>query len=425
TAAGVAGLIKALLVLKHGRIPPSLHFQSPNPNIDLAALKLRVPTALEPFPKTNGERIAGINSFGFGGANAHILLAEPPPCHLPDHLEIHATRSWPLVLSARSERSLRASAMRLSAWLNERSSANGNSPVLPDLAYTPGARRNHPPYRLTLVADSVAEVIRELDAYATGQQSPKLRTAFAPRPNQAVRVAFVMSGQGPQWWGMGRELMRQEAVFRQNIERCDAAMRPWAQFSLLDEFGCSENASKMGSTEIAQPGIFAMQMGLAELWKSWGIQPVAIVGHSVGEVAAACVAGGLSFEEAARLVVLRSRFMAGCARGEGTMLAIGLGEDAARALIARYDRTVTISAFNGPRSLTLAGPRHSLETIAAELEQQDIFARFVQVEHPFHPPRMRPASEALERALDDLRPRAESVPFFSTVTGRQCAGAAC
>ena len=425
TAAGVAGLIKALLVLKHGRIPPSLHFQSPNPNIDLAALKLRVPTALEPFPKTNGERIAGINSFGFGGANAHILLAEPPPCHLPDHLEIHATRSWPLVLSARSERSLRASAMRLSAWLNERSSANGNSPVLPDLAYTLGARRNHHPYRLTLVAHSVAEVIRELDAYAAGQQSPKLRTAFAPRPNQVARVAFVMSGQGPQWWGMGRELMRQEAVFRQTIERCDAAMRPWAQFSLLDEFGCSENASKMGNTEIAQPGIFAMQMGLAELWKSWGIQPAAIVGHSVGEVAAACVAGVLSLAEAARLVVLRSRFMAGCARGEGTMLAIGLGEDAARALIARHDRTVTISAFNGPRSLTLAGPRNSLEAIAAELEQQDVFARFVQVDHPFHHPLMRPASEALERALDDLRPRAETVPFFSTVTGRQCAGAAC
>src|SRR6516162_7119166 len=425
TSAGVAGLIKALLVLKHGHIPPSLHFQSPNPNIDLAALKLRVPTALEPFPKTNGERIVGVNSFGFGGANAHVLLAEPPACSLPEHSEIHANRSWPLVLSARSERSLCSSAKRLSAWLDERSTANGNSPALPDLTYTLGARRNHHPYRLTLVAQSVGEVVRELDAYATGQDSPNLHTAFAPRPDQAPRVAFVMSGQGPQWWGMGRELMRREAVFRHTIERCDAAMHPWAQFSLLDEFDCSENASKMRRTEVAQPGIFAMQMGLAELWKSWGVQPAAVVGHSVGEVAAACVAGVLSLEEAARLVVLRSRLMAGCARGEGTMLAIGLGEDAARTLIARYDRTVTISAFNGPRSLTLAGPRHSLEAIAAELEKQTIFARFVQVEHPFHHPLMRPASEALESAMDDLRPRAEIFPFFSTVTGRQCAGADC
>ena len=316
TAAGVAGLVKALLVLKHGQIPPSLHFRSPNPNIDLAALKLRVPSALEPFPQTNGERIVGINSFGFGGANAHVLLAEAPACSLPKHLEIHTTRSWPLVLSARSEQSLRSSAMRLSAWLSERSSANGSSPVLPDLTYTLGARRNHHPYRLTVVAQSVGEVIHELDAYATGQQSPNFRTAFAPRPDQKARVAFVMSGQGPQWWGMGRELMRREAVFRQTIERCDAAMHPCAQFSLLDEFGCSENASKMRRTEIAQPGIFAMQIGLAELWKSWGVQPTAVVGHSVGEVAAACVAGVLSLDEAARLVVLRSRFMAGCARGE-------------------------------------------------------------------------------------------------------------
>src|SRR6516165_1642059 len=334
TAAGVAGLVKALLVLNHGQIPPTLHFRSPNPNIDLSALKLRVPTALEPFPQTNGERIVGINSFGFGGANAHVLLAEAPACSLPKHLEIHTTRSWPLVLSARSEQSLRSSAMRLSAWLSERSSANGSSPVLPDLTYTLGARRNHHPYRLTVVAQSVGEVIHELDAYASGQQSSKLRTAFAPRPDQAPRVAFVMSGQGPQWWGMGRELMRREAVFRHTIERCDAAMHPWAPFSLLDEFGCSENASKMRRTEVAQPGIFAMQMGLAELWKSWGVQPAAVIGHSVGGVAAACVAGALSLEEAARLVVLRSRLLARCARGEGTMLAIGLGENAARTLIA-------------------------------------------------------------------------------------------
>src|SRR5262249_14989844 len=331
---GVAGLIKGLLVLKHGSIPPSLHFQSPNPNIDLAVLKLRLPTALEPFPKTNGERIVGINSFGFGGANAHVLIAEPPACSQPEHSEIHANRSWPLVLSARSERSLRSAAKRLRAWLDERSGTNGSSPLLPDLTYTLGARRNHHPYRLTIVAQSVEEVIHELDVYAAGQQSPMLRTTFAPRADKAARVAFVMSGQGPQWWGMGRELMRREAVFRQTIERCDSAMFPWAQFSLLDEFSCSESTSKMRTTEVAQPGIFAMQMGLAELWKSWGVQPAAVVGHSVGEVAAACVAGVLSLEEAARLVVLRSRFMAGCARGGGTMLAVGLGEDSARTLIA-------------------------------------------------------------------------------------------
>ncbi len=426
TAAGVAGLVKALLVLKHRRIPPSLHFEIPNPNIDFAALKLRVPVALEPFPETGGDvRIAGVNSFGFGGANAHVLLTEAPPRPQPEHVGTHSERAWPLVLSARSEEALRSSASRLSAWSDERSKANGSSPVLPDLAYTLGAKRNHHPYRLTLIAHSMGEVVEELNAYVGGEKGSKVRMAFAPSPEQAPRVAFVMSGQGPQWWGMGAELMQYEPVFRQSIERCDAAMRPWARFSLLEELGRSEEASQMHRTEIAQPAIFAMQVALTELWKSWGVQPAAIVGHSVGEVAAACVAGVFTLEEAARVIVLRARFMDDCARGEGTMLAVGLDEDGAQALIARHDRTLTIAAFNGPRSLTLAGSRLSLEAIAAELELQGVFARLVRVDHPFHHPLMQPASEALEEALDDLKPQGEGVPFFSTVTGLRCAGQEC
>jgi acyl transferase domain-containing protein/NADPH:quinone reductase-like Zn-dependent oxidoreductase/SAM-dependent methyltransferase/acyl carrier protein len=425
TAAGVAGLVKALLVVKHGLIPASLHFQTPNPNIDFVALKLRVPTTPESFPETGKARIAGVNSFGFGGANAHILLTDAPSRNQPAPLGLHANRPWPFMLSARTEGALRSAALHLGAWLNDRSNANGNSPLLPDLAYTLGARRNHHPYRLTFVARSVRELIGELNGYAEGQENTTVRMAFAPRPEQTPRIAFVMSGQGPQWWGMGRELMRHEAAFRQMIERCDAAMRPWARFSLLEELSRSEETSKIHRTEIAQPAIFAMQVALAELWKSWGIQPNAIVGHSVGEVAAAYVAGVLTLDEAARVIVLRSQFMENCARGEGTMLAISIGEEAARALIARHDRTVTIAAFNGPRSLTLAGARNSLEAIATELETQEIFARFVQVEHPFHHPLMQPASEALEEALEDLRPQAETIPYFSTVTGGRLAGGAC
>src|SRR5258708_1058779 len=296
TPAGVAGLVKALLVLKHGQIPPSLHFQTPNPNIDFTALKLRLPTTLEPFPEIDGgKRIAGVNSFGFGGANAHILLEGPPARTQPEHLSTHTERAWPLVLSARSEKALRSSASRLRDWSDERSKANGNSPMLPDLAYTLGAKRNHHPYRLTLVAHSMGEVVEELNGYLGDQKGSKVRTAFAPRPEQTPRVAFVMSGQGPQWWGMGGELMRYEPTFRESIERCDAAMRPWARFSLLEELGRSEDTSQMHRTEIAQPAIFAMQMALTELWKSWGVRPAAIVGHSVGEVAAAYVAGVFRF----------------------------------------------------------------------------------------------------------------------------------
>ena len=181
----------------------------------------------------------------------------------------------------------------------------------------------------------------------------------------------------------------------------------------------------MSRTEIGQPAIFAMQVALAALWKSWGVEPAAVVGHSVGEIAAACVAGIFSVEEAARIIALRARFMEECGRGEGTMLAVGLPEEEALALIARHDRTVTISAFNGPRSITLSGARLSLEAMAAELEAQGAFARLVRVDHPFHHPLMRPAAEALEAALADLKPQPGTVPFFSTVTGERQAGESC
>jgi acyl transferase domain-containing protein/NADPH:quinone reductase-like Zn-dependent oxidoreductase/SAM-dependent methyltransferase/acyl carrier protein len=424
TAAGIAGLLKAMLVLKYGQIPASLHFSTPNPHIDFEKLKLRVPTRLEPFPNGTAERIAGVNSFGFGGANAHVILAEPP--HRPEKsLAIPSCRAWPLMLSARSEKSLRISAANLSAWVKEHANANGSSPVLPDLTYTLGVRRNHHPHRLTLVTSNWAELTEELDAFANEEESTEIRVAFTARREQPPRIGFIMSGQGPQWWGMGRDLMQHEPVFREAIERCDAALRPWTSFSLLEELGRSEEMSHMDRTEIGQPSIFAMQVALAALWKSWGVQPSAVVGHSVGEIAAACIAGIFPLEEAARIVALRARLMDSCGRGEGTMLAVGLPEDEASALISRHDCTVTISAFNGPRSITLSGPRISLEAMAAEIEGRRAFARLVRVDHPFHHPLMRPASEGLEAALADSQPQPGTIPFFSTVTGERCAGESC
>ncbi|PYJ07627.1 MAG: beta-ketoacyl synthase, partial [Verrucomicrobia bacterium] len=425
TAAGIAGLLKAMLALKHRQIPPSLHFSTPSPHIDFAKLKLRVPIELEAFPNGTAERIAGVNSFGFGGANAHVILAEPPPRHSEKSSATPSSRPWPVMVSARSETSLRNSAANLSTWIKEHAHANGSSPVLPDLTYTLGARRNHHPHRLTLVASNWADLTEELDAFARKEESPRIRTAFTARREQAPRVGFIMSGQGPQWWGMGRDLMEHEPVFREVMEKCDAALRPWASFSLLEELARSEETSQMYRTEIGQPSIFAMQVALAALWKSWGVEPSAIVGHSVGEIAAACVAAIFSIEEAARIVALRARLMESCGRGEGAMLAVGLPEEEALALIARHDRTVTISAFNGPRSITLSGPRVSLEAMAAELEAQGAFARLVKVDHPFHHPLMRPASEALESALADIKPQAGAIPFFSTVTGERCEGESC
>jgi acyl transferase domain-containing protein/acyl carrier protein/2-polyprenyl-3-methyl-5-hydroxy-6-metoxy-1,4-benzoquinol methylase len=427
TASGIAGLMKAVLVLKHRQIPASLHFQNPNPHIDFEALKLRIPVTLEPFPSKPGNpRLAGVNSFGFGGANSHVILAEAPEQPPPRHDKPGSLgRAWPLVLSARSERALKSVAARLADWLGRHSQNNGDSPLLEDLAHTLGARRNHHSHRLTLTATSMNEAADELAGFANGEPPTKARRSFTPRPERPLRVAFVLSGQGTQSPGMGLELMKHEPVFRDALEQCAAAMQPHAEFRLLEELARPDATSRMSRTGISQPAIFAIQMALAALWKSWGVEPVAIVGHSVGEVAAACVSGILTLEEAAKTIVLRGRCMDEHMPEGGGMLAVGLAPAEASALIARHDRTVAIAAFNGPQSLTLAGRKASLEAISAELEAREIFSRFLKVDYPFHHPLMQPAAQALLDGLSGLSPAGERIPFFSTVVGARLAGTAC
>ncbi len=421
TAAGIAGIIKAALAVRHGLIPPSLHFETPSPHIDFEAWRLRVPTGVEPFPAVGGgPRVAGVNSFGFGGANAHAIVGEPPAAAEQPPATTADSRAWPVMLSARSEESLRTAARNLAAWLEAGPDA---SPA--DLAYTLGVRRNHHSHRLTLPVRDFTQLSAELTAFAAEGVSPGIKTSFTPHGEPAPRVAFVMSGQGPQWWGMGRELMRAEPVFRDMMLACAEAMKPHAHFDLLEELGRDEKSTRLGETEVGQPAIFAMQMALSALWQSRGVRPSAIVGHSVGELAAACVAGILPMEEAARIIVIRAQAMSGCARHEGAMLAVGLDAEGAADLIARHDPAASVAAFNGPRSLTIAGLRTSLEAMAAELESREVFNRFVRVQHPFHHAMMRPAAETLESALQGLRPSDEQIPFFSTVTGMRCAGADC
>ena len=426
TAAGIAGLMKAALVVQRGQIPPNLHFQKPSPHIDFTARRLRVPVQVEAYPQKNGgPRLAAVNSFGFGGANAHAIVAEPPPRPAAPDTVPGTDRAWPVVLSARSEESLRAAAGRLAAWLEAKTAANGTSTLLADLAHTLGARRNHHAYCLTGTAGDAPSLIASLRAFAETGESPLLKTSFTPLPERAPRIGFVMSGQGPQWWGMGRELMRTEPVFRRAMEECAAAIDRHANFSLLEELAKGEEDTRLGETEVGQPAIFAMQVALAALWKSWGVRPDLITGHSVGEIAAAQVAGILTLEQAAEIITYRAQVMQGCARDTGAMLAVGLAQPEVEELIARHDPALSIAAFNGPRSLTIAGLRSSLEKVAAELEAREIFHRFVRVAHPFHHAMMQPAADALAARLADLRPADGDVPFFSTVTGAVCPGTDC
>jgi acyl transferase domain-containing protein/NAD(P)-dependent dehydrogenase (short-subunit alcohol dehydrogenase family)/acyl carrier protein len=418
---GIAGLIKTALALHHRCIPGNLHFHQPNPAIDFARLRLHVPVSAEPWPASDTPATAGVNSFGYGGTNAHVVLQEAPtseprtersgvsgcndrllrcaPC---------AAQNVLLPLSARSPQALRGLA---DAW---RQFAMDCPPdvSLHDLAYNAAHRRSHHDHRLALVAHSREELAEQLAAIA-----PPENATVRQRP----RLAFVCSGQGPQWWAMGRQLLEQEPVFRAAIERCDEIVRRLGSWSLLEELTADEDRSRMAVTAISQPAIFALQVGLAELWSSWGVRPQAVLGHSVGEVAAAYLGGVFTLEDAVRVIYQRGRCME-LAPSRGRMLAAGITPEEARQLIAPYHEHLSLAAVNSPASVTLSGEARPLEEIACVLERRQVFCRFLQVQYAFHSAQMDPVREELLVSLRGLQPRRAILPLFSTVYGRRIDG---
>ena len=316
-ASGIAGLIKTALMLKHRQIPPNLYFSTPNPRIDFEGLNLRVPRSLEPWPETGGPAVAGVNSFGFGGTNAHIVLADAPSGQITTNATQPAEKAHLLPLSARTTDALTA---LVHGWLTLVRSARAPHPSLRDMCYTASVRRSQHDHRLSLAFRSVEDLCDQLDAFLHDGGRPGMVSGRAI-PGRCPKVAFVFSGMGPQWWAMGRRLMEDEAVFRESIEASDRLLRQHVTWSLLEELKADETSSRMHRTEIAQPAIFALQVALAALWRSWGIEPAAIVGHSAGEVAAAHVAGALTLEDAVTVIYHRSRLQQRTS-GMGSMVAI-------------------------------------------------------------------------------------------------------
>ncbi len=421
-AAGIAGLIKVALALKHREIPPNLHFREPNPYIPFDRLPLRVQTKLGPWPVESGPALAGVSSFGFGGTNAHVVLEEAPQsnsggqnaeCAIDDpRSEIHNTKSVRLLpLSARSPEALQSLARAYQDFLSAPFETS-----LHDICYTASMRRGHHDYRLAVTGYSREQLTEGLRAFLQGEARPGLSSG---RKDSARRrkLVFVFSGQGSQWLGMGRRLLEQERVFREVVERCDRAMRPYGGWSLLGELTATDAArSRLDEVHIIQPALFAIQVALAALWRSWGIEPQAVVGHSMGEVAAAYVAGALSLEDAARVICLRSRLVRGVG-GQGAMAAVELSMEDARRVLAGYEDRVSIAASNSPTSTVLSGDRAALEAILDQLRRRDIFCATVKVDFASHSPQMDPLRADLLAALDGLVPRPVSVPIYSTVTG--------
>jgi len=408
-AAGVAGLIKVALALRHRAIPPSLNFTEPNPLIPFDSLPLHVAQTLTPWPENGGRAVAGVSSFGFGGANAHIVLTEAPQVRVTQPTDrAGQDRVQLLPLSARSPEALAALAGRYELALAAGVPAD-------DLCYTAGARRGHHDHRLAVVAASSKDLSESLADYRQGAPHLGLSTGQC-RVGQQPGVVFVFSGQGSQWFGMAQRLHAEEPVFRDALAMCDRAMRAHLNGSVVAELLADQADSRLSDIGVIQPAIFAVQVALAALWRSWGVEPEAVVGHSLGEVAAAHVAGALSLDDAAQVICGRARLLRR-AKGNGAMVAAELSLAEARELIAGQQDRVAVAASNSHRSTVLSGDRAVLADLAATLQQRGRFCRWVDVDVASHSPQMDALRADLNDALAGIRPAPAAIPMYSTVTG--------
>ncbi|MEU9256162.1 acyltransferase domain-containing protein [Streptomyces sp. NPDC048270] len=325
-------------------------------------------------------------------------------------------------LSARTPQALRDLSGAVAAALADEAAADPADEAadrLPALARA-GLERAHHPYRLSLVARDTAELAEALAAHADGERPPQLFEGAKPAESRP-RVAFVFPGQGSQWIGMGRELLRTEPAFAASIRTTDAAARAWIDWSIEAELCADEENSQLTRIDVVQPMLFAVEVALAALWRSWGIEPDAVIGHSMGEVAAAHVSDALGIEDATRIICRRSLLLRRAA-GQGAMLACELTMDQARELLAGQEHLVSVGVNNSPRSTVLSGDRDALTAIAARLEADQVFCRWVKVDVASHSPQMDPLREDLLAALDGIAPRAGTVPVYSTVTGSVASG---
>ncbi|MCP3097313.1 SDR family NAD(P)-dependent oxidoreductase [Myxococcus sp. K15C18031901] len=414
SAAGVAGLMKVVLAMRHRRIPAHLHLKQVNPRIQLEGSALTIPTALTAWETSGQPRRAGVSSFGISGTNAHVILEETttPTVRVP-----LPRRPELLPLSARSREALLALAGRHAEHLGR-----GEAESLPDLCYTASSRRAHHAHRLAVLADHPERTAERLRAFASGAQPEGTwsgRRAFGSRR----KVVFVYPGQGAQRAGMGRELMAREPVFRDALIQVDQSLRPLLGWSVLDELSADEQRSRLGEIDINQPVLFAVEVALTALWRSWGVEPDAVMGHSMGEVVAAHVAGALSLEDACLIICHRSRLMRTLGGRGATMALVDLSAQEAEEAIRPWRDRLWVGGLNGPRSQVLSGTPEALQEAVAALGQRGVFTRWVKMDVPSHTPLVEAICRELEGRIGGITPRAGQVPLCSTVTGQLIDGA--
>ena len=409
-AAGIAGLIKTALCLKQKKIPPNLHFETANPNIPFDKYCLKIPTQLEDFPSSESPLFACVNAFGYGGTNAHAVLQSYESSNAFIQSDVS---EYPLLLpfTAKTPDALKEVLKTHEQFLENNPQAN-----LTDIAYTLSQKRSFFQHRLTISAKSIPDLKTKLNRISKGINPDGC--IQGKTSDTRPKLVFVYTGMGPQWQGMGKQLMESSPLFSETLQNCDQIIFPMTGWSLLDELRKTEDLSRMDDPVIAQLANIAIQIALTELLKKWDIVPQAIVGHSVGEVAAAYAAGVLSLKESLLVTYHRSTIQAK-QKNQGTMLAIGLGSDETKPLIEKYSG-VSIAAENSPHSITLAGNQVDLASIAELLEKMDVFNRFLKVNIAYHSYQMDGLENEVLSALNSLSPKKPLIPLFSTVYGNEC-----
>ncbi|NUT91076.1 MAG: SDR family NAD(P)-dependent oxidoreductase, partial [Saccharothrix sp.] len=394
-AAGVAGVIKTVLALKHGELPKTLHVEEPTGHVDWSG-GVRLLADAQPWPRGERPRRAGVSSFGFSGTNAHVIIEEPAALDAPERPT--STEPVALVLSARSNSALQQQAADLLPLLDTEEPH--------DLAYSLSLRANHS-RRAVVTGDLHAG----LTALAAGEPSPNVVTGT---PNPAGKVAFTFPGQGSQWLGMAVELLETSPVFAQRMTECAEAIDEFTDWSLLDVVRDAPDAASLDRVDVVQPVLFAVMVSLAALWRSYGVEPSAVIGHSQGEIAAAAVAGALSLEDAAKVVTLRSKALLRLS-GKGGMVSVPLPADQVRERIEHFAGRVTVATVNGPRSTVVAGEPAALEQLLAECAGNGVRAKKIDVDYASHSTYVEEIHDELLDVLQGLAPRKSDIPFYSTV----------
>ncbi|MFI9639152.1 type I polyketide synthase [Micromonospora sp. NPDC051925] len=411
-AAGVAGLIKMVQALRYGVLPATLHVDSPSTGVDWSAGDVELLTQPREWPRAGRPRRAGVSSFGVSGTNAHVIVEETPD--EPVAAEVPPAGVVPLVVSARSAVSLAGQAGRLAGFV-ERSGV-----PLAGVAGALVSQRATWGERAVVVAGSVDEALVGLGAVARGEQAAGVVTGGVDVPG---RVVWVFPGQGTQWVGMGRELLESSPVFAQRVAECAVALTPWIDWSLVDVLRGVAEPGLTDRVDVLQPASFAVMVGLAAVWSSVGVRPDAVVGHSQGEIAAACAAGALSLADAARVVALRSQAIASVLSGHGGMASVVSSEEEVLAHLTPWAGRVEVAAVNGPSSVVVAGEVQALDEALAVLAERGVRVRRVAVDYASHTRHVAGIEETLAEALAEVDAQPPVVPFYSCVTGGWVRGA--